>query len=321
MKRMTKRILPVLFALGMGAASAAYPERPITIVVPFAPGGAMDTTARLLAEPLAERLGQPVLVENKSGATGSIGTMHVARSAPDGYTMLFTNQGPNVVREILYPETGYRTLRDFSPISTLSVAPLVAVVSGKSDIRTLDDLLRFGKDPSKRLNFGTTGVGSPAHIAAESLRVASGTEIAHIPYGGASRIVTALLGNEVQLAFLAPSDALPHVNSNALRAIAVTTEERFVLAPNVPTLKEQGFPGVGFDMWYSLLVPANTPAPIIEKLNSAVVDVLNMESIKERLLQMGFSAEPSTPQRVVDRLRADRTMFERIIKEANIQPE
>jgi tripartite-type tricarboxylate transporter receptor subunit TctC len=309
------------WALAASAFAQAFPSRPVTIVVPYAAGGAMDTTARLVAEHLRTRLGQPVLVDNRAGAGGAIGTQYVQGAAPDGYTLLFTNQGPSVIRELLYPDNKYRTLTDFQAVSMLSESPLILVVSKDSEVHSLPELIQLGKQRPGKLNYGSTGVGSPANITAESLNGAAGTRFAHIPYSGASKIVAALLANEVQLAFLAPSDAMPHVQSGALRAIGVTSEKRYFFAPDVPTMKESGLPAVNFNMWYGLMVPARTASPVVGRLHDAVVQVLDEPDTRAQLRKIGFEATPSTPARMMERLRSDRTEFQTVIERAGIKAE
>lgn len=309
------------YTLATSALGQAYPTRPVTIVVPFAAGGAMDTTARLMAEQLSAKLGQPVLVDNRTGAGGAIGTQFVQNAQPDGHTVLFTNQGPNVIREILYPDIKYKTTTDFQAISTLSVSPLILVVSKDSSIQSLASLVQLGKQESSKLKYGSSGVGSPANIAAESLNVSTGTRFAHIPYAGASKIVAALLGNEVQMAFLAPSDAMPHVHAGTLRAIGVTSDKRYFFAPDVPTLKESGIKDVDFNMWYGLMVPRATPQPVVQKLNTAVTQILQQPEVRERLHKIGFEAQPSTPTQMMDRLRSDSANFQAVIQKAGIKAE
>ncbi|WP_454743910.1 Bug family tripartite tricarboxylate transporter substrate binding protein [Cupriavidus necator] len=323
MKLIIRTGIAVTAAIAVAASALAqsFPNRPITIVVPFAAGGAMDATARLTAEQLRGKLGQPVLVDNRTGTGGAVGTQSVQNAKADGYTLLFTNQGPNVIREILYPDTEYKTTTDFQAVSMLSVAPLILVVSKDSSIKSLADLVKLGKQASSQLNYGSSGVGSPANIAAESLNVSTGTRFAHIPYAGASKIVAALLGNEVQMAFLAPSDAMAHVRSGSLRAIGVTSDERYFYAPEVPTIKEGGIKDVDFNMSYGLMVPASTPQPVVQQLNTAVVQVLAQPEIRERLHRIGFEPQSSTPAQMMDRLRSDKASFQAVIRRAGIKAE
>lgn len=321
MKLIIRTFATVIATLTFTVSSLAqgYPSRPITIVVPFAAGGAMDTTARMIAEQLRAKLGQPVLVDNRAGAGGVIGTQSVQNSPADGYTLLFTNQGPNVIREILYPDTKYRTTTDFEAISMLSFSPLILVVSKDANIKSISDLVKLGKVESSKLNYGSAGVGSPANITAESFNGSTSTRFVHIPYAGASKIVAALLGNEVQMAFLAPSDAMPHVRSGALRAIGVTSDQRYFFAPDVPTFKESGIQDVDFNMWYGLMVPAGTPKMVLQKLNAAVVTVLQQPETRERLQKIGFQAQSSTPMQMIDRLRQDKASFQAVIQRAGIK--
>lgn len=302
-------------------AQKSYPERPITIVVPYPPGGAMDTTARLVGQKLADELGQSVIVDNRAGAGGSIGAQSVAREKPDGYTLLISNQGPNVVREILYPDTTtYRTARDFAAVSTLTTAPLVLAVRADSPFKSVSDLVSLGREESKRFNFASAGIGSQSHIAGEALNVATDREFLHVPYGGAAQMLTALLSGEAQFGYLAAADALSRMSDGSLRALGVASASRFALAPDVPTLTEQGIPNQNFDVWYGFLVPAGTEPERIEILRKAVVRVMAQEEVVERFKQMGVEAKSSTSEEMSARLLSDKKLYEDVIRKAGIKP-
>jgi tripartite-type tricarboxylate transporter receptor subunit TctC len=320
----TLRALAAACGVALVAATATaqtYPTRPVTLVVPFPPGGQMDLTGRLLADKLQARLGQPVVVENRAGGGGAVGAQSVANANADGYTLLLSNQGPHVVREILYPETPYRTSRDFAAVSTVVSAPLFLVAGRDSPVKSVADLTRQGKESTKGRNFASAGIGSQSHIAGEGLNMAAGTGFLHVPYNGAAKQVAALLSGEVEVAFLAAGDALPRMKDGSVRALAVASEKRFSLAPGVPTLGEAGIKGQNFDVWYGVLAPAATPPQVIERLNRDVSAVVSEPAFAQRLQQMGVNAESSSPAEMMARFRRDHELYQSVIKRAGIKAE
>ncbi len=322
MRTLKQLIVGLIASLLFNVALAQdFPSKPLKIVVPFAPGGDMDAIARLLSERLRVQLSQPVMVENKVGAGGSVGTLAVARSEADGYTILMSNQGPNVIREILYPATGYRTTRDFTGISVLVSAPLFLMASTKSGINSVQDAIRVGRDPSAKRNIGSAGSGSISHIAAEGLNRAMKTQYMHIPYNGAANQTTALITGDIDLAFVAAPDALSRRTDPRLVVLAVASDKRFLSAPDVPTLQEGGVESFVIDNWLALVVPKDTPKPVIDRLNHAVNDVLKQKDFVALLQSRGSEAKPSSPEYVMEQFRKSHIEFGRIIEEASIKPE
>lgn len=300
---------------------AAFPQRPLTIVVPFPPGGAMDLTARTVGERLGAELRQPVIIDNRAGAGGAIAAQFVARAPADGYTLMISNQGPNVIREILYPATAYRTERDFAMVSTLTTSPLVLVVPAESPFKTVKQLVDVGPDKSRTMNFASAGVGSQSQIAGEGLNVATGNAFLHVAYAGAAKQLMALLSREVHFSYVAAADALPRVADGTLRALAVASARRFPLLPQVPTLAEAGVRNQEFDVWYGLMVPAGTPGANVAALREAVVKVMQQDDIQAKFRQMGVAVQTSTGEEMAARFARDRTLYADVIRKANIKPE
>lgn len=305
--------------VSMVAAAEEFPTRPLKIVVTYPAGGGTDVTARIIGKRLGERLGQPVIVENKAGAGGSIGTAAVARAPADGYTLLLGNPGPNAINPALYSNLGYDAERDFAPISVLTVMPLLLCVKPDSPVKSVADLIALGKRVDAPVHFGSSGNGSVSHLAGEMLNMMAGTKFAHVPYKGAAPLTTAALAGEIQLSLLAGPDALPQLQSGTLRAIASTAQARAPLFPDVPTLAESGLPGFQIEIWYGLLAPANTPTPLIERLNKELREILNEPAIRERLLALSQTPAPNTHAEFMQLIRSDIAKYARLIKSAGVK--
>jgi tripartite-type tricarboxylate transporter receptor subunit TctC len=279
-------------SLGLAAPLAhaqAWPTRQaIKIVSPYAPGGTTDVLARLLAQRLTEKLGQNVIVENRSGAGGNLGTYIVAKAAPDGYTLLLAASGPIVISPSLYQKLPYQPLKDFTFISPLASAAFVVVVNANSGLNTLKDVIAKGKEG--KLSFASAGSGTPQHIIGELFNIQAGTKIQHIPYKGSGPAMNDLMGGQVPLSFENPIVAMPLVKSGRLKVLAVTGAKRSASLPDVPTVAELGIPGFEAKPWYALLGPANMPADVTSKLNAAVKEFLSSPAITQRLDSLG--AEP-----------------------------
>ncbi|MDB5853362.1 MAG: hypothetical protein JWR22_1403 [Herminiimonas sp.] len=276
-------------SLGLAAPFAhaqAWPTKQvIKIVSPYAPGGTTDVLARLLAQRLQEKLGQNVIVENRAGAGGNLGTDIVAKAAPDGHTLLLAASGPIVISPSLYQKLPYQPLKDFTYISPLAGAPFVVVVNANSGLNTLKDVIAKGKEG--KLSFASAGSGTPQHIIGEMFNIQAGTKIQHIPYKGSGPAMNDLMGGQVPLAFENPIVAMPHVKSGRLKVLAVTGATRSANLPDVPTVAELGLTGFEARPWYGLLGPANMPADVTNKLNAAVEEFLASPAIKQRLDSLG----------------------------------
>lgn len=282
-----------LLAAGAGFAQDAWPSRTITLVAPYAPGGTSDVLARILAQRLAPRLGQSVVVENRAGAGGNLGTDYVAKAKPDGYTFVVGSSGPIVISPSLYPKLPYQPARDFTPVSPLARAPFVLVVNAKSGLNTVADIVARGKEG--KLNFGSAGSGSPQHILGEMFNMAMGTKIQHIPYKGSAPLINDLVGGQVPMAFDNPVPMMPQVKAGNVKVLAVTSARRSAVFPDIPTLAETGVKGVEAEPWYGMLGPAGLPPAITARMNTEVRAILQSPEVKERLAALGAEPMAMTP--------------------------
>jgi tripartite-type tricarboxylate transporter receptor subunit TctC len=284
-----RRLLVVLTGFwAVSAFAQAYPDRPVRVIVPIAAGGGTDLIARVVSTELGKIWGQPVVVDNRPGAGGVIGTELAARAPKDGYTLLVGNVGSIAISPSLYKQAHYDTLRDFAPISLIATAPLTLVVNPSIE-GSLPDILKAMKADPKHYNFGSSGVGQSTHLAAELFKLHTGTEsVAVVPYKGAAPAVTDLLANHVQLLFDA-TQALAYVKDGKLRAIAVTSPKRSPLYPNVPTMAEAGVPGFEVTTWFGMLAPKGTPPAIVEKINQDLARVIASDSVRKRIVDVAMS--------------------------------
>ena len=320
---MIKKLLMTL-ALSLGlaanAAADAYPSRAIKVIVPFPAGQASDTIARLVGEQLGRALGQAVVVENRPGAGGNIGSEAGARSAPDGYTLTMATAALPISKNV-YKKLPFDPARDFEPVSLMTVTPLVLIARPSlpaNDVASLVDLAR--KQPGK-LTFASSGQGTSHHLSGELLKAVAGVDILHVPYKGSAPAVTDLIGGQINVMFDNISNVLPHVKSGKLRALAVTTPARSPLAPEVPTVIEAGVPGYELGVWFGIAAPGGTPRPIVDKLNAEIVKILRMPDVKEKFAAQGVEAIGSTVEQFQAHLQAQRTMWAKVVKDAGVTPE
>ena len=309
--------------LGAGtvAAQAAYPNKPIRLVVPFATGGVTDTSGRLIAEHLSKRLGQQVIVDNKPGASGNIGTQMVASAEPDGYTLLLGFDGTMVINPHVFPKVGFDTLKDFAPIGKIGDAILILVSHPGVSAKTLKDVIALSKTQSGGLSYGTSGTGGTPHIAGELLKQRTGANLTHIPYKGGGQAMTDLLGGTIPLVYTAVAGAIQHVKSGKLHAVAVSSGQRAPSLPDVPTFIESGVADFDINSWVGLLAPAKTPRSIVDKLNVELNAVLNDPVVRERLNTLGITASPGGPERFGRDMARDLARYGQVVKAANIKAE
>lgn len=272
----------------------AYPDKPIRMVVPYPPGGPTDLVARLVAVEMSNTLGQPIVVDNKPGASGMLGAEMVARAPADGYTFL-ANASLHVINPSIYSEMRFDALNDFVPITQLAAVPLVLVVPADSPIRSVQDLVAAGKANPNALNFASAGNASAQQLAGESFKMAAGFSMQHVPYKGSAPALVDLIGGQVQLMFDSMPSAMPFVQSGKLRALAVTTAKRVPALPDVPTIAESGYPGYDISTWYGLWAPKDTPQPIVDKLYQAAATALKTPKLIEQYGGMGAEPVGSTP--------------------------
>lgn len=316
--RVVVSVLVIMLGLATGSALAqSYPTKPVRLVVPFPAGGAVDTVARTLGQKLSETLKQQVVVENRAGAGGNIGTDAVAKAAPDGYTILMTTHG-HAISPNLYRKLPYDSVKDFAPVTQLTSSFLLLVASPSLPAASLKELIALAKAKPGSLNYGSTGLGAPPHLVTELVKIMAGIDMAHIPYKGDAPLFSALLGGEVQVAFVPPVTGLPHVKSGRLRALAVTSAKRSPTLPDVPTVAEAGVSGFEYTGWLAILAPAGTPREIVGKLQGDIARLLATPEMRDRFLGWGYEPVAGTPEDFAARLRADIARYAKVIKEARI---
>jgi len=323
MRAVSTVIRAVALSLALAATAALaqdYPTRPIHMIVPYPPGGGTDIVARVITEPLGQALGQPIVIDNRGGAAGNVGTEAAARATPDGYTMLFTLSS-HTINPKLYAKLPFDVERDFVPIGLAANIPQILVANPSLPVNNVQELIAYAKANPGKLNFASVGTGSPGHIAGELFKLKTGVDIVHVPYKGGGPAVTDTLGGQVQLLFVSMPAAWQFVKSGRLKAFAVTSDKRSVVAPDIPTLAEAGVPDCVVNSWYGALVPAKTPPAVVAKLAAALAKVVQSSDVKERLLLQGAEATTSTPQEFDALIRDELAKWDYVIRAAKIKPE
>jgi tripartite-type tricarboxylate transporter receptor subunit TctC len=310
-------------SLGLAASAGAqgWPAKPIRLLVPFTPGGVTDTSGRLIAEQLTKRLGQQVVVDNKPGASGNIGTQQVANAEPDGYTLLLGFDGTLVINPHVFPKVGFDTLKDLSPIGKIGDATLILVSNPQFKAKTLREVIEASKADPNGLSYGTSGTGGTPHIAGELLRQRTGAKLTHIPYKGGGQAMTDVLGGNIPLVYTAVAGAIGHIKTGQLHPVAVSSQRRSPSLPDVPTFIESGVPDFEISSWVGLLGPARLPQAIVTRLNTELQAVLNDPQVREKLAVMGIVATPGTPQQFADQIKNDLQRYEGVVKAAGIRLE
>lgn len=320
LSKISIRFAAALLAFAVIAAQAdvafaqAYPTKSIRIMVPFPPGGSTDAMARSLAAELSKALGQPVVVENKAGANGNIGSGDIAKAAPDGYSLLLSGVGTNAINHSLYPSMSYDSLRDFEHISLLAEGPNVLIVNPNFAAKSIPELVAMAKAQPGKLNYGSNGNGSSGRLAMEMLRQATGMDMVHVPYKGGGPSMLALLAGEVPMLFTNQDHALPQVKAGKARAIGVASLKRNPAYPDVPTIAEQGVPGFSAVSWFGLSAPAKTPPDVIKKLHAETLKILNQPEFKARLESTGFVVVGSTPEQFRAFVQAENEKWGKAVK-------
>jgi tripartite-type tricarboxylate transporter receptor subunit TctC len=299
------------------AAAQNYPSQPIRLISPFPPGGSVDITARLIAEPLAAQLGQRIIVDNRSGASGNIGMEAAARAAPDGYTLVL-NTIPLVTNQAMFPNLSWDPIRDFTAIGMVSTSPHVVVVPGKSPITSIDQLIKAARASPGRLSYASAGVATTFHLCAELFKDQTQTFILHVPYRGGGPAVLDTLAAQVDMSFPTLAAAVPHARSGTLRALAVTSAQRSPLLPEVPTLQEAGLKGFQFTQWQALLAPAKTPPAVVARVNAALNEVLRSKEITDKFQAQAFDSFITTPDEAGRYIAEEAKRLSRVIKTKGI---
>ncbi|NBS72095.1 MAG: tripartite tricarboxylate transporter substrate binding protein [Betaproteobacteria bacterium] len=320
-RRMLVNLAGSLAAMGSSSSwSQAYPSRPIRIVVPYSPGGPVDVTARILAEPLGRYLRQSIVVDNRAGGNAAIGTEYVARSAPDGYTLLMAapahTSNPSLMKSL-----SFDTAKDFTGISCIMDQPLLIAVHSDLEVNTLDELLAKLRANPGKFNYGTSGAGGPQHLMGEMFKTATGTQITHIPYKGAAPASVALLAGETQVAFSTPTNILPHIKTGKLKVLAVSNAKRSPFTPDIPTLAELGVTGFNYSSWTGLLAPTGTPKDVIQKLYSGVLASLAEKEVKDKMFQNGIQPLGTSPEEFAKFLALDFSRSAKIISDSGVKAE
>jgi len=318
--RLTLHAIGLSLAIGASlvaateAAAQGYPSRPVKLVVPFPPGGPLDIVGRTIAQKLSDAWGQSVVVDNRPGAGGNIGADVVAKSAPDGYTILMGALSTHAVNPSLYAKMPYDAVKDFAPITLVAITPNVLVVNASLPVNSAKEFVAYARANSGKLAFGSGSNGSAGHLAGELFKVETATDIIHVPYKGGAPATQALLAGDTQFMFDNLANATPQIKAGKLKALAVTTAERSKLAPELPTMAEAGLPGFDISTWFGLLAPAGTPKDVIAKWNAEVTKILSSPEMRERLTAQGAEPAPMTPDQFAAFIQSEITKYARIVK-------
>ena len=309
---------------GLVLASAAwaqsYPTRPVHVVIPLSPGGTTDVPGRIIAQKLSEKLGQQFFVENRAGAGGTIGSDFVAKSKPDGYTLLLT-ASPFVIAPHVYKSVPYNALADFAPVIRVASGPYVLVVHPSLGVRSVKELIAAAKKQPGKIDFASSGNGGAQHLVTELFMYMAGIKLNHVPYKGSGPAVADLVGGRVQVTFDAAPSLIAHVRSGKLRVLAAASAERNRLLPDVPTFAELGYPQINVSLWYGLLAPAGTPRPVIDKLNGALGEILKAPEVVERLHAQGAEPMRGTPDAFASFMRTEMAKWAPVVRQANVKAE
>ncbi|WP_424139552.1 Bug family tripartite tricarboxylate transporter substrate binding protein [Roseomonas chloroacetimidivorans] len=310
-----------LSGTAVSAQAQAYPSRPVKLVVAYAAGGANDLVARHLARGFEEMLGQPFVVENRPGAAGIIGTEAVARAPADGYSLLLGAGGAITINPSLYPNLPYDPLNDFAPIGTAATSPLVLVVNPSLPVHSATELVRYIQSKPEGVTFGSAGIGTPLHLAGELFKRTAGVAMTHVPYRGTSPALTDLVGGKIDLMFDTLGTSLPHIRAGRLRALAVTSPERSQLAPEIPTLREQGVRDADVTVWYGLFAPKQIPGEILNRLSATLSKMVGSADLRDKFAALALEPMVSSPEQFSALIRTELSRWSRIVQEAGVRVE
>jgi tripartite-type tricarboxylate transporter receptor subunit TctC len=318
--RSLSHALAALLALAsVGAHADTYPSKPIKLIVPFPAGGTTDIVARTIGQELTKTWGQQVIVENRPGAGGNIGSEAVAKAPADGYTLLMGTVGTHGINASVYKKLPYDAVKDFAPITLATSVPNILVVHPALPVKSVKELIAYAKANPGKLNFASSGNGTSIHLAGELFKTMTGVQMTHVPYKGSAPALTDLLGGQVQLMFDNMPSALPHVKTGKLRALAVTAAKRSPATPDLPTIAESGVPGFEATSWFGLLAPAGTPKEIVTKLNKEVVRILKTPDVKERLLAQGAEPVGNSPEQFAGHIKAEIVKWRKVVEVSGAQ--
>ena len=314
-------IATTLSCVSMAASAESYPDRPIRLIVGFPPGGINDIVARIVGQKVSESLGQPVIVENRPGAGGTIGADAVARAKPDGYTLLLGSVSNLAMAPSQYKNLPFNPIKDFTPVALVAASPNILVVPLDSPVQSVKELITLAKKNPGSITYASAGNGTSNHLTVELLKTMTGIDLVHVPYKGDTPGITDLLAGRVQMMFPTLPVALPHIKAGKLRAIAVSSSKRSVLVPNIPTVAEAGdLPGFAVSVWVGILAPAGTPNEIVSRLNAEIIKALGVVSVRERLAQQGTESAGGTPEEFSAYLVSETAKWSAVAKTAGITP-
>jgi len=297
-----------------GVAHAAYPERSVTIVVPYPPGGTTDLLARLVSMKLTKSLGQTFIVENKPGAGGQIGTLAVARAKPDGYTLVMGTINTHGINAAMYKKLSYRTVEDFAPVIIVADTPNVMIANKDAPFKTFEEFIAYAKSNPGAVSFGSTSMGGSPHMSGELLKAKTGIDMVHVPYQGGGPMLNDVIGGQIQVGFDNLPSSAGHIQAGSLRALAVTTKDRWPTFKNVPSISESGVPDYEVSAWFGILAPAGTPADVVQKLNQSIASALTDEDVTTQLEGMGARRVKNTPQEFADRIKSEVAKWTEVVK-------
>jgi tripartite-type tricarboxylate transporter receptor subunit TctC len=320
----TRRTLTLAAASALGllaltplaAQAQAFPTKAITIIVPFSAGGTTDILARVLGQFISKDLGQPVIIDNRAGAGGNIGTQLVARAAPDGYTILMGTVGTHAINQSLYPKLAFDPIKDFAPLTRVALVPNLLVANPAQPFKTVKELTAYAKANPGKVTFGSSGSGTSIHLSGELFKQMAGVDIQHVAYKGSAPAVNDLLGNHIAIMFDNMPSAISHVKAGKLRPLAVTTAQRSPALPDVPTIAEAGVPGYEATSWFGLLAPAKTPAPVVTRLNASILKALADPDVKKKLLEQGAEPAGETPAQFAAFIASETVKWGKIVKQS-----
>lgn len=314
-------LLAALIAASCGAANAqqSYPNKPIRLIVGFAPGGNTDTVARVIGQRLSDRLGAPVVIDNRGGAGGTLGTELAARANPDGYTLTMGTTTTHAIAVAAYPKLRYDPVKDFTPLAQVAIAPYLLVVHSKVPAKTLKDFVAFVKSQSGKMNYGSAGTATTTHLVMVTLTSRAGLDMAHIPFRGNGPATTAVLAGEVQALFGALPPLLPHVSAGRVRALAISSGQRSPSVPDVPTVAESGYPGFNMTLWLGFFSPAGTPSGVAKRLEGTLVEIAKSPETKEQMAKQGLEAHGLSAADLAKLVKSEITNYQTVFKTAGIK--
>jgi tripartite-type tricarboxylate transporter receptor subunit TctC len=313
--------IPLLLFAFTAAAAESYPAKPVRFVVTFPPGGPTDTIVRVIGHRLTDLWEHPMILDNRGGAGGIVGTEIVARAAPDGYSFLVGTAGGMTINPALQPKLSYDPFRDFVPVGMLVNNPQILVAHPSIAAKNVKELVALAKTKPGQLNFASAGTGTATHLGLELLKLTTGIDVVHVPYKGGAPAVTDLIAGQVQLLWVSIPSVLPHVKAGRLRALAVSTAKRSASAPDIPTVGESGYPGFEYSNWNALFAPAKTSQGIVKQVNTAIVKILNEPDVAQKLVSLGADPAPGTPEELGRYMRADHERWRKVIRTAGIKPD